>query len=287
MKDIKLNKAVNKIDGKYLNDGRKVVVVGQLNNIESIVQEVFVTGNGDEIPSGERFTVKSLHDEPVLSYKEKTELKAEKTLLNIQSKIKDEEKVYKENYAKAKAMSAILASSKKLVDLLPSQDIEAFTMFMTGTVEYLVVDSYTITPPTRMMDKVISWSDGWGESHYDSIKLLSVLGKSNGELEYRINQYSDGSGSGDVVCKPFTNNEDAVDYIKYIATEKIKKDRLSKDSYQACVDMGITFSNELIDIFNKKMLSELSANIKNIKDRLEKTQVQLKEYEDSVKDFTR
>ena len=287
MKDIKLNKAVNKIDGKYLNDGRKVVVVGQLNNIESIVQEVFVTGNGDEIPSGERFTVKSLHDEPVLSYKEKTELKAEKTLLNIQSKIKDEEKVYKENYAKAKAMSAILASSKKLVDLLPSQDIEAFTMFMTGTVEYLVVDSYTITPPTRMMDKVISWSDGWGESHYDSIKLLSVLGKSNGELEYRINQYSDGSGSGDVVCKPFTNNEDAVDYIKYIATEKIKKDRLSKDSYQACVDMGITFSNELIDIFNKKMLSELSENIKNIKDRLEKTQVQLKEYEDSVKDFTR
>jgi len=287
MKDIKLNKAVNKIDGKYLNDGRKVVVVGQLNNIESIVQEVFVTGNGDEIPSGERFTVKSLHDEPVLSYKEKTELKAEKTLLNIQSKIKDEEKVYKEKYAKAKAMSAILASSKKLVDLLPSQDIEAFTMFMTGTVEYLVVDSYTITPPTRMMDKVISWSDGWGESHYDSIKLLSVLGKSNGELEYRINQYSDGSGSGDVVCKPFTNNEDAVDYIKYIATEKIKKDRLSKDSYQACVDMGITFSNELIDIFNKKMLSELSANIKNIKDRLEKTQVQLKEYEDSVKDFTR
>jgi len=60
---------------KYLSDGRKVVIIGQLNNIESIVQEIFITESGDEVPSGERFTTKNLHDEPVESYKSKQEKK--------------------------------------------------------------------------------------------------------------------------------------------------------------------------------------------------------------------
>ncbi|VGD33408.1 Uncharacterised protein [Klebsiella pneumoniae] len=53
---------------KYLSDGRKVVVVGQLNQTETIVQEVFVTEAGDELPGGERFVTKSLHDVPVESW---------------------------------------------------------------------------------------------------------------------------------------------------------------------------------------------------------------------------
>ena len=56
------------METKFLSDGRKVVVVGALNNQETIVQEVFVTQQGDEIPGGERFVVKSLHDQPVESW---------------------------------------------------------------------------------------------------------------------------------------------------------------------------------------------------------------------------
>ncbi|QMR79257.1 hypothetical protein HV097_09595 [Enterobacter roggenkampii] len=37
------------METKFLSDGRKVVVVGALNNQETIVQEVFVTQQGDEI----------------------------------------------------------------------------------------------------------------------------------------------------------------------------------------------------------------------------------------------
>lgn len=50
---------------KFFFDGRKVVVVGALNNQETIVQEVFVTQQGDEIFGGERFVVKSLYDQLV------------------------------------------------------------------------------------------------------------------------------------------------------------------------------------------------------------------------------
>ena len=54
---------------KYTTDGRKVVVLGSLNSQEKIVQEVFII-NGSEIPSGEHFVVKTLHDYPAVSWKE-------------------------------------------------------------------------------------------------------------------------------------------------------------------------------------------------------------------------
>lgn len=40
-------------DIKYTGDGKKVLVVGKLNAIQTIVQEIFVSA-GQEIPSGER-----------------------------------------------------------------------------------------------------------------------------------------------------------------------------------------------------------------------------------------
>ena len=64
------DKAEGKTLIKYTSDGKKVAIVGKLNAQETIVQEVFVSGES-EIPSGENFIVKSLHDNPVVSWKEK------------------------------------------------------------------------------------------------------------------------------------------------------------------------------------------------------------------------
>ena len=55
---------------KYTTDGKKVAIVGKLNNTETIVQEIFVSENGSEIPAGENFVVKSLLDAPAKSWKE-------------------------------------------------------------------------------------------------------------------------------------------------------------------------------------------------------------------------
>lgn len=55
---------------KYTTDGKKVKVLGNLNSQEKIVQEIFIV-NESEIPSGEHFVVKTLHDAPAVSWKEK------------------------------------------------------------------------------------------------------------------------------------------------------------------------------------------------------------------------
>lgn len=255
------------MEKKYLSDGRKVAVVGKLNNQETIVQEIFVTANGSEIPSGENFVVKSLHNEPVLSYVEKRAKEMEKFVKSLEADRKKIEHDNKKARQELEAIRDIVRSSNKLAQLLPESELDVFSSFITGTIKYLVVDGYTITPPVEMIDKVICWDTYYGDSKYNGIKLVSVLGKSGGDMEYRIHKYPGGSAHTDAVY-PFTNKEGALSHIKQIAEEKIDDDRLTTDSYNACIEMGIVFSKkhkERYLQFRNKILEE---NIKNAKQKL-------------------
>jgi hypothetical protein len=92
---------------KYTNDGKKVAIVGKLNADQSIVQEIFITKNGQEIPSGENFVVTSLHDQPVKKWSTyyqdrcaQEEKECEYKLKQIQEqnrRLYDQLKRYKEN----------------------------------------------------------------------------------------------------------------------------------------------------------------------------------------------
>ena len=55
---------------KYTDDNKKVKVIGKLNNTDWIVQEIYIDGK-TEVPSGEQFVTKSLHEKPLQSWKEK------------------------------------------------------------------------------------------------------------------------------------------------------------------------------------------------------------------------
>ena len=46
---------------KYTKDGKKVAILGKLNDTTWIVQEIFIL-NGQELPCGENFTTKTLLD---------------------------------------------------------------------------------------------------------------------------------------------------------------------------------------------------------------------------------
>lgn len=236
---------------KYLSDGRKVVVVGQLNNQESIVQEIFVTEDGAEIPSGENFTVKSLHDEPVLSYKQKEALQTEKHIEELAAKERKQRAQYAKSYQALRAISEVVRSSEKLVKLLPEADLEIFAAFVTGTIQFLVIDSsYRIEPPVEMIDKIIYWEQRYGDRKFDSIKLVSVLGRSNGHLEYRIHQYSDHSGSSTRVY-PFTCRADALAHLKTQAEIMIDKNHLSEKDWQNCINMGLDLSPKHVKAYKK------------------------------------
>lgn len=271
---------------KYLSDGRKVAIIGQLNNVESIVQEIFITESGDEIPSGERFTTKSLHDEPVLSYKEKQIKKIDERAEEAERQYELADRKKNEIKEELKAYQQILKSTRILTDNFKDEkNLETFTKFLSCDIEYLVVDLYSITPPIKMIDAVVEYDRYYsGEKKFDGVKLLSVLGSSDGNMTYKLHRYYDGSGSNQEVF-PFSNKEDALEHIRKRAVEKIEKGQLYEESWQACIDMGIRFDTESFETFYKYMRESAQKNLDHFLKNQVKTDNTIQSYKDTLKKY--
>lgn len=99
---------------KYTNDGKKVAIVGKLNADQTIVQEIFITENGQEIPSGENFVVTSLHDQPVKKWSTYYENKCKETEKMYESQLKSIEN----NYRSARKKAEYLYEAAKTIQAL-------------------------------------------------------------------------------------------------------------------------------------------------------------------------
>lgn len=110
--------------------------------------------------------------------------------------------------SKAKAQAEALTGFVKNSD--PSQ-LSTLNSFMAGEITHLFVSGYS--------PKVIDWLNGdlaydmdnWGShTKLEGIKLVSLYGKSDGSLEYRLCQYRDGSGGGWTTIFPATSYKEAL-----------------------------------------------------------------------------
>jgi hypothetical protein len=187
-------------DIKYTDDGKKVLVVGKLNAQQTIVQEIFVSA-GQEFPSGENFVVKSLHDAPAESWKEKNlrelEARYESDRKKLQSQIDDQERRLTMEREKAKLQTSALLQFVKNSD---ESQLETLKNFMAGQITHLFVAGYS--------PEIISWKDSntaydidsWGgRTRLDGIKLVSLMGTSEGDLSFQLHKYRDGSGSSSTI----------------------------------------------------------------------------------------
>jgi hypothetical protein len=182
-------------DIKYTSDGKKVLVVGKLNAEQTIVQEIFVSA-GQEIPSGENFVVKSLHDAPAESWKEKNlrelEQRYEKSRKELEQQIAQQHQRLTMIKDKAKHHADALF---KFVDKADAKSLDLLKKVMSGQVTHIFVSGYS--------PEIFEWDGGKGVYEEDrdynrveirGIKLLSLYGYSDGDLEYRLHTYRDGSG---------------------------------------------------------------------------------------------
>jgi hypothetical protein len=226
------------MSNKYLSDGRKVVVIGQINNQETIVQEIFVTKAGDEIPSGERFVVKSLHDEPVLSYKEKQAQKSEATITKINASVKTAEKERTAINAELKGLRLALKSFKATVKNLNEKDANDLIMFLSGSIQYVCVgSSYGLPEIKPFTDALVKYENSYGDRRFDSLRLMSVAGGTDGSLEYKQHAYSDNSGGWSVII-PFASHEEAVEYVANKAADLIAGGKAITKRIQAVCRAG-------------------------------------------------
>lgn len=250
------------METKFLSDGRKVVVVGALNNQETIVQEVFVTHQGDEIPGGERFVVKSLHDHPVETYLSREKKRQEAELDKTKRKIESMEREIADARNKLSFWGDMLKSVNQLSQSINEADFSHFLGVMTGRFKYAVENCYSV-PSIQSIEECLSQVDNWhGNKRYEGLRLLSVLGNSEGNIAYKVNQYRDGSGSYSDVHF-FETYEDARDHVKALTIAWLEKYALSVEELKKCKAMGIVFSQSEIEAIRAKLIERSSKSIEH------------------------
>lgn len=258
------------MESKFLSDGRKVTIIGQLNNTEWIVQEVFVTAQGDEIPSGERFTAKSLHDSPVETYKDRQEKKLNESIRTLQNKETAVQESIKKLERERIAYEKTFKSTKALSDSLLKQiDEGAFNLLcdvMAGNVKYLVEDSgYGVYEPKLFLDAIKSY-----DSYDIEIKLLSLFGRSNGSLVYKMSQYYDGSGGSREVILIRTDEELAQYYTNKVkAIYEKNPNYISMSHINVAKKYGGIVAQDIIETAQAVKVESLKSNIEEHRKKFE------------------
>jgi hypothetical protein len=209
------NSVVNDI--KYLSDGRKVSVIGRLNQSELIVQEVFVKSDGGEIPSGENFVVKSVHDEPVQSWHEKKCAEMESKHEELQAKLQAVGDELKD------ARTAATERAKALRSFASNACGEALATleaFVSGEITHVVISGYRKLEIKTFESMDLDVENYSRQKSIEGMKLLCLFGKSDGSLSWRISQYRDHSGSwcNIIPCRSYA---EAVDVAQRIYDDRV------------------------------------------------------------------
>ncbi|QDP64723.1 MAG: hypothetical protein GOVbin2917_38 [Prokaryotic dsDNA virus sp.] len=269
------------METKFTPDGKKVVVCGKINSTEYIVQEIYVTESGDEIPSGENFTAKTLLDEPAMTYKQKEEIKVHNNLERLKKEYDEQRKKNRFIMEEAKAVSALLKRNNFLAEKLPDFDWGSFCDAITGNVKYSVRTSYGLDIKSFEED-TFSWENSYGERHFDGLKALSLISVGsyrNTRPEFCLSSYSDGSGSNKKVTYLKTD-EELKTFIEDYLDKQFKEDTLTLQDIKTAskyVDVKYNMKQHVLNKEKKKLLDTRDRILKEQEERLERSLKSLEE----------
>lgn len=203
---------------KYTNDGKKVVVIGSLNSKETIVQEIFIS-DGSEVPSGEHFVVKSLHDAPAISWQEKTLKDLKKRFESErESLLNKTDSLQKEVRHQNKNLRLLVQKNRKYAKLIGDDCFETLIKFICGEITHVVEAGWS-DYKIKLFGDVVS-TDKY-DYYDDNLKMVTLFGRSDYGFDWKINRYSDGSGSNRTII-PCSSYKEALNVLECLISERIK-----------------------------------------------------------------
>ncbi len=287
------------MDIKYTKDGKKVVVVGKLNATQSIVQEIFVSADGTELPAGDNFVASNLLSEPIKSWQENR-------LATLQTKYDEDRKLFESNITQQRKRyevdrQKLQEKTKQLDFIYKNIDKEPFTTlfnFIEDKITHFVCINYNETVIKSYDDVMFS------VSQYDSggLKLLTLYGtgwtpgdsrtKTPLGFTWKISQYDDGSGNRYELL-PATSYENAIQLgIDYILTKHKNEKRITemmlKFQHKYC--LKIFSDEELIEYYEKVLNNIQSFNLKNIEklhSAVQDSESEIKQIKDILKQLNK
>jgi hypothetical protein len=249
---------------KFTTDGKKVIIVGKLNSQETIVQEIFISESGAEIPSGENFVVRSLHDAPVESWKEKNLRELE---IRYESERKSwEKKIEDLNNRLRKQQKHIEAHIESIGAHLRESQPESFDLIcglLGGRLNVAVINEYGKFTISELTSSFFSNEYGF--------RLISLFGRNNGDMQMKLNRYSDGSGGWDEV-KFFESEQQAKDWI---ISEINSKPVISRYSIETAEKYGLEIDPKKLEAYFNEEKGRVEKRISDKRKELEGLETEL------------
>lgn len=268
---------------KYTKDGKKVVVIDDLNQTEKIVQEIFVTEDGKEFPSGEKFVAKSLLDEPAKTWKQMQLDRLEKTYET--EKKEWEDKIDELRNKKRIAYDALYERVKWLRNVAENSNEQEFkdainrlADFLSNKNKWVVIKDYRRYLLKPFSDEGVNLLDRINRDYdfprYDSMRLLSLYGSSDGKLSYQIDEYNYG-GAVDKPVMFFRNKKSALSFLQ----DKIDEEEEYTSYYiEMAHEYGLKLDKKKLDAYNNKNRQYIINNIKDLEKRLEDAKKDLENF---------
>ncbi len=253
---------------KYTNDNKKVNVIAKVNNSDYIVREVFIV-DGKEIASGENFVVSSVHDAPVVSWKEKHLKEMEERYESERKTIDRNLDTLRKSYNIQKdRLSGLSSYLRKVTDENVFKAFELVSDVLTGKIEWVVKEQYSSYEVIKFEDLKITY-DG-------TLKLMSLFGDDTGDFSLRLNQYRDGSGSGWETVHLFKDKKSAMaKFTELLNGEK----QLSDTTYETAKKYGIKISKEKLKAYKDYKINNIKTSMERAKQGIEADKKKIKEIE--------
>lgn len=230
---------------KYTTDNKKVVIIGNLNSQEKIVQEIFIDGSGNEIPSGENFVVKSLHDTPVISWREKRLIELENEVKQKTDEIEDLRNKYN---TKASELREKLSYTIKALGEQHNEQFQTLIDFICGKISWIVIENWCSVEILPI--------DEFNVQYDNRLRLMSIYGKDDGSFTYAVGDYHDHSG-GSRKFHPFKSYEEAFIFFETTLIDK----GVSESNLKMAEKYGIKFPKEDVLKYKEKRSIEIKNEI--------------------------
>lgn len=247
---------------KYTTDGKKVIVIGNLNNQEKIVQEIYVC-DGAEIPQGENFVVKSLLDTPAKSWKEERIQEIEvRYKKEYEARLREMDELSRKHRAAVALFKEKISFIRSASEKIKPETFDLLSAYICDEIKYIVIDDC----------KIVEFKD-FKQDYDERLRLVSIFGKDDGSLQYKIGQYYDHSGY-DKKFTPCFSYEEAID----VLTDIISRNETYSDyDIKVAKEYSIALHYEKLEAYKSRQRKSILENIEHNNKEILKQQERLKE----------
>lgn len=245
---------------KFDQNGVQVQVVEKLQNGQYLIRKIF-SGIGDDwnkeenYLGGELFVVDDLFDTPPTE-------RLDQKILDLQKKVDDLQQTKRE--IEQNIRSAEEKGKAKLAKYKKYEQLEYLDLFLDGKITHYVLEYWGSF-------NIISFKKAVPDNRWDpdQTKLLTLFGRSGDNLQWRLSQYSDGSGGGTVVT-PCVSYEHALRVAQDFVDNAMNTDYQRPTLIKAAKTYGLIIDPEYVKKCKEKENIEKNMRIKELEQEIEK-----------------